>query len=242
MALLDPACVRGAALDALAVLAPTACSGCGLDDRALCGSCVAALQPAVTMVTVDSGRPLPVHCGLRYEGVVRRVLLAVKESGRTDATPALAAAARAAVTGALRTCRRLAAPADGADAGTSASTVAGGSIRLATIPSTRAAFRARGYHPTELILAQAGLRASHPLRTTRQTRDQAALGVDARSANRQGSLQARHTLTGRMYILVDDILTTGATLCEARRAIEAAGGVVLAAAVVANTERRHGTR
>ncbi|HEY5223755.1 MAG TPA: phosphoribosyltransferase family protein [Microbacteriaceae bacterium] len=239
MRLLDPTLLRGAALDALAVFAPTTCSGCGLDDRALCGACVAALQPEVTTVAVGGETPLLVHCGLRYDGTVRRVLLAVKESGRTDATPALAAAARAAVAGALRTFDRACA---GGRVNTRASPIVLPGIELATIPSTRAAFRARGYHTTDRILAHAGLRASHPLRAARQTLDQAALGIDARSVNRQGSLQARRTLTGKGYILVDDILTTGATLCEARRAIEAAGGVVLAAAVVANTERRFGTR
>lgn len=240
MPLLDVASLRGAALDALAVFAPTTCSGCGLDDRALCEPCAAALQPELTTAAVGDERSLVVHCGLRYQGVARRVLLAVKESGRTDATPALAPAARAAVAAALRTCAR-------AGAGSTAdrhpaAMVLRGRVELATIPSTRAAFRVRGYHPTELVLAHAGLRASHPLRAARQTLDQAALGIDARSANRDGSLRARRTLSGRIFILVDDILTTGATLREARRAIEAADGVVLAAAVLANTERRQSLR
>ncbi|WP_308468171.1 ComF family protein [Rathayibacter soli] len=238
MPLLDLTSLRGAALDALAVFAPTTCSGCGLDDRALCEPCAAALQPDVTAVAVGDERTLVVHCGLRYQGVARRVLLAVKESGRTDAAPALARAARAAVAGALHTCERAGGTADRHPA----AMVLRGRVELATIPSTRAAFRVRGYHPTELVLAHAGLRASHPLRAARQTLDQAALGIDARSANRDGSLRARRTLSGRIFILVDDILTTGATLREARRAIEAAGGVVLAAAVLANTERRQSLR
>jgi predicted amidophosphoribosyltransferase len=39
-------------------------------------------------------------------------------------------------------------------------------------------------------------------------------------------------------VLTDDLVTTGATLAEAARALRAAGGCVLAAATVAATERR----
>jgi predicted amidophosphoribosyltransferase len=112
-----------------------------------------------------------------------------------------------------------------------------GAVELATIPSTRAAFRQRGYHPIELVLARAGLRASHPLRLARQTTDQATLGLTERLLNRDGSLVARADLSGRSFLLVDDIVTTGSTLREARRAIESAGGIVHGAAVLANTER-----
>jgi len=226
--------LRLALLDALSVIAPTQCSGCGVADRALCSSCRAALRVEVQRVDVPAlgGHPAPplaAFCALRYDGVARRVLLAIKETGRTDAAPALAEALTVALTAALAAALP-AGPATGPRA-------AKATVEIATIPSTRAAFRSRGYHPTKLILSHAGLRASCPLRATRQTADQASLGLAGRAANRHGSLIATTALHARSFILVDDIVTTGATMREAQRAIQAAGGTVLGAAAIANTVR-----
>lgn len=224
--------MRAAVLDAAAVLAPTDCSGCGAADRALCSSCAAALLADVALV--DAGRPgstdgqLDVFCALRYAGVARRVLLAFKEAGRTDAAPALANALSQALASALAAVSSR----DQLGDDTRRSPVG---VEVATIPSTRSAYRARGYHPTALVLAHAGVRASYVLRAERQTADQAGLGSAERTANREGSLTAVRRLDGRCFVVIDDIVTTGATLREARRAITAAGGRVVGAVAIANT-------
>jgi predicted amidophosphoribosyltransferase len=210
--------VTRAILDAWAVLMPLACSGCGAPDRALCGACSLALRPAVHAADRDG---LRVWCGLDYSGVPRRVIGAFKDGGRTDAAAALAAPLRAAVAAALAAVPGR--PADG--------------IRLVTIPSSRRAWRARGYHPVELLLRRAGLRPARLLRAA-ETADQVGLGKAARVRNRAGSLRARGSLVGVRCLLVDDILTTGATLLEARRAVLEAGGVVVGAAALAETRRR----
>ncbi len=77
------------------------------------------------------------------------------------------------------------------------------------------------------------------LTTARVSRDQKALGVADRAENRAGAFVATRRLDGRTFVIVDDVLTTGATLADAARAIEAAGGLVAGAATLAFTPRLH---
>src|SRR5471032_1997297 len=87
--------ISGALLDAFAVLLPVDCAGCGIADRSLCEHCQLELQPAVTPRTLPDGST--VFTALRYEGVVRRTLLALKESGRTDVVKPLSSSLSAAL-------------------------------------------------------------------------------------------------------------------------------------------------
>jgi predicted amidophosphoribosyltransferase len=80
------------------------------------------------------------------------------------------------------------------------------------------------------------------VRIVRGMVDQAGLDARARAANLGGALAvprrfASH-LHGRAVVVVDDVITTGASIDETARAVRAAGADVLCAAVVAATRRR----
>lgn len=213
--------LRNALLDALAVVAPTSCVGCSADDRALCTACAQELRPRLELSRLPDGTSLVT--ALRYERIVRAIILAYKEEGRTDVTRALAAPLVVAIECALSNAPQAA------------------QLQLCTVPSSRAAFRRRGYDPVRLLLRRAGLpRAADVLVATRRHENQKLLDRSARERNLAGWLRARHPLTGRQFIVVDDVITTGATLAEAIRAIRDGGGDVVFAVALARTPKLFG--
>lgn len=198
--------------DALTFWLPTACAGCDAPDVSLCSGCRRALGPRPTRRPLGPG--LVVTSALVFDGVVARCVRALKEEGRTslarDLGPALAAAL--------------------------AATVPPGA-RVAVVPGTSAAFRRRGYRPVELLLHRAGYRPMRLLRVVRAPRDQRGLGRAARGENVGGAFAAR-AVAGGTVVVVDDVVTTGATLREAARALRAAGADEVVAVALAHTPRR----
>jgi predicted amidophosphoribosyltransferase len=159
-----------------------------------------------------------VWSGLPFDGVPARVVRALKEDGRTglarDLAPALRAAVEAAASGSSRP------PA------------------VVPVPTSRAAYRRRGYRVVELVARRAGLRTERLLAPSRVTADQRGLDREGRRRNVAGSLRGRGA-EGLRVVVIDDVVTTGATLEEAIRALRAAGAHVVGAATIAATPR-HG--
>lgn len=226
--------VREAVLDALAVVLPVDCAGCGAPDRSVCAECRRALRAAplarrLRSTGEPSGGPpveLPVVAGAAYDGVLRALLLAAKGEGRaellTPLAPLLAEAVRTAV------------------ARAPGGTPAAGWIELCPVPSSRSGRRRRGFDPVRVLLRRAGCPAPRLLAARRRPRAQKALGAEARAGNVRGGLRATRDLAGRRLLLVDDVVTSGATLLEAARVARAAGAEVVGAVVLAATPRRSG--
>ena len=202
-----------AILDAWALVLPIDCAGCDAEDRGLCQDCLAELRPELTPRRTSGG--LVVVTALRYEGRVRRIILAFKEHQRTDVAAPLSRPLEAAIRHAL----------------------ASGPAELTAVPTSRSSFSRRGYDPVALLMRHTGLAHAGVLMAARRTASQKSLGLSGRAENLSGALAAKSILVGRRFVLVDDILTTGATLDEAARAIRAAGGEVVGAAAMAFTPR-----
>ncbi|WP_335977632.1 phosphoribosyltransferase family protein [Streptomyces sp. CA2R106] len=114
------------------------------------------------------------------------------------------------------------------------------------VPSARRAVAQRGHDATARIARAAArelrrrgvpARAAAALRQRRPVADQAELGADGRLANLSGAIAAVGSavplLAAAPVVLVDDLMTTGASLAVAAGALAAAGGRVVGAAVVA---------
>ena len=207
-----PPPVRGALADALSLAFPTWCAGCDLPDTALCSPCRAQLVPEPRR---QGAGGLDIWSGLGFEGVAARVLRAFKEDGRTSLARALAPALAAALA------------------------AHGPGVAAVPVPASPASMRRRGYRPVELVLRRCGARPLRLLRVARTTGDQRGLTREARSANVAGSMALRGVID-LPVVLVDDVVTTGATLAEAARVLRAGGMQVVGAATVAVTARTHG--
>lgn len=205
--------VREALADALSLAFPVECAGCADPGRQLCRACAGELTPQPRRRVLADG--LPVWSGLEYAGVAARTLRALKEDGRTGLALVLAPALRAAL----------------AEAGAGHD-----GLIVVPVPTSRAAMRRRGYRVVDLLVRRAGLDPHPLLRPARRTADQRRLGREARAANAEGSLRARAS-TGLRVVIADDVVTTGATLQEAARALRAAGAEVAGAVTVAATPR-----
>ncbi|WP_055530881.1 ComF family protein [Streptomyces graminilatus] len=220
---------------------PAECGGCGRPRTVLCPQCRAALHGAAPSRVRPAPEPpgLPVvHAAARYEDEVRAVLLAHKERGALAlAGPlgtALAGAVRAGLYGALG---------DGGCTG----------VLLVPVPSASRAVRARGHDPARRIaLAAAGelrgagtpARVLAALRQRRAVADQSGLDSRQRLDNLAGALSVAagggRLLAGAgAVVLVDDLMTTGASLAEAARAVREAvvhGGAAVGGEAVVRGE------
>ena len=206
-----------AATRALDLALPAACAGCGQEGDALCRECRTALdirlaaEPGVPIgLPADIPAPLlQLEWCTPFTGVARRALHGLKYDGERR----LAAFMGAAV------ARRWARAGAAADA-------------LVPVPASPDRVRERGYDQAALIAHEAGKRLRLPvllaLERTRATTAQFDLDRGARATNLVDAFRVRDlasgaAVRGRWLVLVDDVVTTGATLRAAEAALHQAG-------------------
>jgi ComF family protein len=218
---------------------PARCPGCGREGPPICSSCASALDarlelPAGVPIGLPSSVPPPLlqleWCA-SFSGPVRRALHELKYGGET----------------------RLAAPLGEAIARRWARASAGGDV-LVPVPVHVERARRRGYDQAELIARVAarvlGLPSAPILERVRSTIAQFDLDRATRATNVQGAFQLRPppaalasqgpvalrsttSLAGRWIVLVDDVVTTGATLSACAESLLAAGAIGVSAITVA---------
>lgn len=240
----------------LYLVMPSECVVCGREDAAVCGACARLLrqqcripfraeQSADALVGMMGEVFVPAVAVGTYRDALAAALLAFKNHGRTELAPELA---RCLAKGLAALPELLPTTFPGA---TSRDQL----ILLVPVPSTGSGWRRRGYDPVALLLrlmvrehrlpqgfAVRALLAQRP-RPPWRRHHQKALGRAARRRNVHNTMYVRGpfrrgfrsapNLARASIVVIDDVLTTGATLREAVRALESSGANVCAGLVLA---------
>ena len=197
------------------IIFPSRCLGCRQLGIKICSICRAMWHPHIYRTQVTSQKnTFPVYSAVEYSRVAARVLLGSKESGLLDADQLIAQA----LTHSLSYMYGEIGIAD-----------------LVPVPSRKMATRRRGRDfissHTVLLAKSPPVPTRHLLRHIRSVKDQSSLNAIERQRNLAGSLECmkRAERVNIPVIIVDDVITTGATLREAGRALTEGGFTVIGA-------------
>ena len=199
---------------------PPGCAGCGRVGSPLCDRCVCSFRPPFReedrFFAADAGIALGSAlllgmAAFAYDGPVRRALAALKYTGTSRVAAPLARASAPAL-------RRLLA-------------VSGAAV-VVPVPIHLERRRVRGYNQAELIAAEFARAADLPvapvLERTRETTKQHRLDRAARLANLRDAFGATALLApGTSAVIVDDIITTTATLEACASVLRHAGATAV---------------
>lgn len=259
------------------VLMPRTCSCCAVPvaygaGSPLCEVCLPQLRSALAKVervhvplssgdcAAGGGAP-EVRAASRYEGIMPRALLALKNAGRTDLLPLLGEGLARSVYELLRARREELQAEHGFSAPVE--------VLLVPAPSSAQSVRRRGYAPANLLVQEAVRQLNKRLPASVRVRavdvigyaprarrgsgasiisdaisgaqnEQKSLGAVGRAERMHGALRVMEPAlcAGRVSIICDDVVTTGATASEMVRVLQESGSRVLGVCAVAAVPKK----
>lgn len=213
---------------------PHKCAGCGAGGTSLCGDCVkefGKLRRVRRRLLDECSHPAvlspPVYALGRYRGAARRAVLAYKERGRRELAEPFGRGIASAIPPVAFEC----------EAGT-------GRFDVVPAPSRLAESRRRGGSHMARVARHAAsaagefgctLRVRDCLTLQRGVRDSVGLEPADRLRNLSGRVHFRRKVTmhdPNPVVLIDDVLTSGATVLTCLHALHDAGFRVLAVVVL----------
>jgi predicted amidophosphoribosyltransferase len=181
---------------------PTRCLGCHKLSSIICTYCSMEWRKSKYLTQLPA---LTVHSTILYTPVAAKIILAAKENGAASADNLL-------IDAIMWQIQNL--------------QVNSNNIRLVPIPSSKRSIRNRGrsfiIDIAQQISQQTGIPVLDCLNLTGKTIDQSRLNRKQRLENMKGAISMKAVARGEL-LLIDDVITTGATLKEAARALNSQG-------------------
>jgi len=204
------------------LLFPTRCFGCRELGYSICSQCRMQWNPHLYRTRVTE---LSVYSAITYSPIAKNILLAAKEQSVKSADLLVISALKVSLTELFKSQP---------------------SCALVPIPSARSSNRRRGRDFINEVAVRVakdyGVAVLPILEHQRIIRDQSKLNVANRRENLAMALsvkpQFRGNYSGENVVILDDLVTTGATINEANRALTRGGFKVLAAATACVALRR----
>ena len=269
------------------VLMPRTCPCCAVPvaygaGSPLCEACLPQLRSALAKVErvyalqpLDGAAAPEVRAASRYEGIMPRALLALKNAGRTDLLPLLGEGLARSVYELLRVHRAELQSEPGSSLSSVDTSAAPVEVLLIPAPSSAQSVRRRGYAPANLLVQEAARQLNKRLPASVRVRavdvigyvprgrrgsgaslssrvgafllsasetknEQKGLGAVGRAERMHGALRVMEPAlcAGRVSIICDDVVTTGATASEMARVLQDEGSLVLGVCAVAAVPKK----
>lgn len=263
------------------VLMPRTCPCCAVPvaygaGSPLCEACLPQLRSALAKVErvyalqpLDGAAAPEVRAASRYEGIMPRALLALKNAGRTDLLPLLGEGLARSVYELLRAHRVELQSVPGSSISSVGTSAAPVEVLLIPAPSSAQSVRRRGYAPANLLVQEAARQLNKRLPASVRVRavdvigyvphnrrgsgasiisdaisgaqnEQKSLGAVGRAERMHGALRVMEPAlcTGRVSVICDDVVTTGATASEMVRVLQESGSRVLGVCAVAAVPKK----